>query len=206
MHDLSASSPLKSILPRKLLINNSSLSSSVLVHCLSQSTREIFLSKNEAVKKEPILNNEDNYNSNIIKDVNYLSKDERGNEYILDAAEGQIDLSNNKIIFLTNVKAIINLIDSRNISISSDFGKYNIDNYDTIFSKNVLINHMNHKISGDYLDFSLERNSMIISKNVVYTNGKNTLKTDVIEINIQTKDTKIFMYEDSKKVNIKTKN
>ena len=42
-----------------------------------------------------ILNNEDNYNSNIIKDVNYLSKDERGNEYILDAAEGQIDLSNN---------------------------------------------------------------------------------------------------------------
>ena len=93
--------------------------------------------KNEAVKKEPILNNEDNYNSNIIKDVNYLSKDERGNEYILDAAEGQIDLSNNKIIFLTNVKAIINLNDSRNISISSDFGKYNIDNYDTIFSKKI---------------------------------------------------------------------
>ena len=164
------------------------------------------LKKSEVVNKEQILNNEDNYNSNIIKDVNYLSKDERGNEYILDAAEGQIDLSNNKIIFLTNVKATITLYDSRNISISSDFGKYNIDNYDTIFSKNVLINHMNHKIRGDYLDFSLERNSMIISKNVVYTNGKNTLKTDVIEINIQTKDTKIFMYEDNKKVNIKTKN
>jgi hypothetical protein len=47
---------------------------------------------------------------------------------------------------------------------------------------------------------------MIISKNVIYNNGKNTLKTDVIEINIQTKDTKIFMYEDKKKVNIKTKN
>ena len=164
------------------------------------------LKKSETVIKEPILNNEDNYNSNIIKDVNYLSKDERGNEYILDAAEGQIDLSNNKIIFLTNVKANINLYDSRNISISSNFGKYNINNYDTIFSKNVLINHMNHKIRGDYLDFSLERNSMIVSKNVVYTNGKNTLKTDVIEIDIQTKDTKIFMYEDSKKVNIKTKN
>ena len=162
--------------------------------------------KNEAVKKEPILNNEDNYNSNIIKDVNYLSKDEIGNEYILDAAEGQIDLSNNDIIFLTNVKATINLYDSRNISISSDFGKYNIDNYDTIFSKNVLINHMNHKISGDYLDFSLKRSSMTISKNVIYSSGKNTLKTDVIEIDIQTKDTKIFMYEDTKKVNIKTKN
>ena len=162
--------------------------------------------KNEIAEKEPILNNEENYNSNIIKDVNYLSKDESGNEYILDAAEGQIDLSNTKVIFLTSVRANINLNDSRNISISSDFGKYNINNYDTIFSKNVLINHMNHKITGDYLDFSLNRNSMIISKNVTYTNGKNTLKTDVIEINIQTKDTKIFMYEDTKKVNIKTKN
>ena len=47
---------------------------------------------------------------------------------------------------------------------------------------------------------------MIISKNVTYTNGTNTLKTDVIEINIQTKDTKIFMYENNNKVNIKTKN
>ena len=65
---------------------------------------------------------------------------------------------------------------------------------------------MNHKITGDYLDFSLKRNSMIISKNVTYTNGTNTLKTDVIEINIQTKDTKIFMYENNNKVNIKTKN
>jgi len=162
--------------------------------------------KNEVNKKESLITNEDNYNANIIKDVNYISKDEKGNEYILDAAEGQIDLSNNKVIFLTSVEANINLYDSRKISIISDFGKYNIDNYDTIFSKNVLINHMNHKITGDYLDFSLKRNSMIISKNVTYTNGTNTLKTDVIEINIQTKDTKIFMYENKNKVNIKTKN
>ena len=36
---------------------------------------------------------------------------------------------------------------------------------------------------------------MIISRNVVYTNLENILKADVIEINIKTKDTKIFMYE-----------
>jgi len=102
--------------------------------------------------------------------------------------------------------ANINLYDTRKIRVISDFGKYNINNFDTIFSKNVLITYMNHKITGDYLDFSLKRNSMIISKNVTYTNGSNTLKTDVIEINIQTKDTKIFMYENNNKVNIKTKN
>ena len=47
---------------------------------------------------------------------------------------------------------------------------------------------------------------MIISKNVIYTNLENILKADVIEINIKTKDTKIFMYEKEKKVNIKNKN
>ena len=65
---------------------------------------------------------------------------------------------------------------------------------------------MDNKIIGEYLDFSLERNSMIISKDVVYNNLKNTLKADVIEINIKTKDTKIFMYEKEKKVKIKSKN
>ena len=45
-----------------------------------------------------------------------------------------------------------------------------------------------------------------MSKNVIYTNLKNILKADVIEMNIQTKDTKIFMYDTSKKVNIKSKN
>ena len=47
---------------------------------------------------------------------------------------------------------------------------------------------------------------MIISKNVVFTNIENILEADVIEINIKTKDTKIFMYEKEKKVNIKSKN
>ena len=64
---------------------------------------------------------------------------------------------------------------------------------------------MENKINGEYLDFSLERNSMIISKKVVFTNIENILEADVIEINIKTKDTKIFMYENEKKVNIKSK-
>ena len=46
---------------------------------------------------------------------------------------------------------------------------------------------------------------MIISKNIIFTNQENILKADVIEMNIKTKDTKIFMYENNKKVNIKSK-
>ena len=47
---------------------------------------------------------------------------------------------------------------------------------------------------------------MIVSRNVVYTNLENVLKADVVEMNLKTKDTKIFMYKNNEKVNIKNKN
>ena len=87
---------------------------------------------------------------------------------------------------------------------TSNFGKYNINNYKTIFSKNVIIKYLNNKITADYADFSIGRNSMIISKNVIYNNSENILKSDTISINIETKDTKMFMHETNKKVNIKS--
>ena len=145
-------------------------------------------------------------NSNIIKDVNYTSKDAGGNEYILFASEGQIDVSDSKIIFLNDVQAIIKLNDGNKVDVKSEFGKYNIDNFNTIFSKNVIITYMNNKITGDYVDFSLDRSSLIISKNVIFTDLENMLKADVVEINIKTKDAKIYMHEKEKKVNIKSIN
>ena len=146
------------------------------------------------------------YSSNKIKDVKYTTKDADGNEYIITAKEGEIDYSNTNIIYLKNIKAIIKLINSDDISIVSEYGKYNSGNFDTIFSKNVMINYLDNKITGEYLDFSLERNSMLISRKVVYTNLENILKADAVEMNIKTKDTKIFMYENQKKINIKSIN
>ena len=153
--------------------------------------------------------NEDNedviYNSNIIENVNYITKDNDGNEYIINAIQGEIDYSNSNIIYLTKVRAKIKLNNSENIIITSDFGKYNSNNFDTIFSKNVIINYIDNEIKGEYLDFSIQRNSMIISKNLVYKNLENILKADVIEIDIKTKDAKIYMYESEKQVNMKNR-
>ena len=149
---------------------------------------------------------EENYSSNIIDGVNYTSKDSKGNEYIINAEKGEIDISDSNVIYLTSVNALIKLTNAENVTVTSNFGKYNINNYDTIFSKNVIIRYLDNKIVGDYADFSIGRNSMIISKNVIYSNSENILKSDAISINIETKDTKIFMYETNKKVNIKNLN
>ena len=147
------------------------------------------------------------YNSNIIEDVNYTSKDLKGNEYIIDALEGEIDLTNNDIIFLKTVTTLIKMKKkSENIIITSDYGKYNTINYDTIFSGNVKVIYLNNTITGEYLDFSIPRNSMIMTTNVVYNNLNNILKADVVEVNIETKDTKVSMHDINKKVNIQSIN
>ena len=155
------------------------------------------------VKKEKI--EEDIYASNIINDVKYSSKDTKGNSYSINASIGEIDYSKPNIVYLTKVRAVIKLENSNVIKINSDFGRYNIDNFDTIFSKNVIVKYLNNKITSEYMDFSLERNSMIISKKVVYTNLNNVLKADVVEINIENKDTKIYRYKNTDKVEINSK-
>ena len=158
---------------------------------------------------QPIDNSSDtnpSYNSNIIEDVNYKSTDAQGNEYIISAKRGEIDYSEPNILFLTDVTGLIKLKNSDNIEITSDFGKYNSNNFDTIFSKNVLINYLENRIKANYLDFSLEKNLMIMSGKVIYNNLENILEADAVEINIKTKDTKIFMYENEKKVNIRSIN
>ncbi|MDA7604079.1 LPS export ABC transporter periplasmic protein LptC [Candidatus Pelagibacter sp.] len=156
-------------------------------------------------KMDEVISEEDSYNSNIMENVSYSSKDAKGNEYTVNASQGEIDYKKPNVIYLTNVQALIKLTDSNNIMITSNYGRYNSNNFDTIFSKNVIINYLENKITGEYLDFSIQRDSMIISRNVIYTNLENILKADVIEIDITTKDTKIFMFQDNKKVNIKSK-
>ena len=152
------------------------------------------------IEKEKL--EEKSYSSNTIENVKYSSSDPDGNEYTIVASEGEIDIKNSQTIFLKNVKATIKLKNSDIITISSGFAKYNAANLDTIFTESVVIENLENKIIGEYLDFSMLRKTIIISKDVVFNNNSNILKTDVIEIDIDTKNTKFYMYEKDKKVSI----
>ena len=171
---------------------------------------KLYKKKIEIEEKTSLVNdiNEEelSYNSNIINDVNYTSKGVEGNAYTINALKGEIDYKNSNIIYLTNVEAILKLKNSNEIKIKSDYGKYNITNFDTIFSEKVQINYLDNKITGDYLDFSIRRNLIIISRNVIYTNLESSLFADVFELNIETNDAKIYMYEENKEVKIKNNN
>ena len=164
---------------------------------------------NENKKKEEInldVSKQNIIESNLIKKISFFSKDKKGNEYILKAEEGEVDLSNDKIIYLKKITAQVVLNNTENIIIVSDYGKYNIENYDTIFSKNVLIKYLDSRISSNYMEFSINKSLMTITNNVIYSNNDNLLKADVVEFNTDTKKINIFMYDSSEKVKIISKN
>ena len=141
-----------------------------------------------------------NDNSTYIDNINYLSSDTRGNRYQITAEQAEIKIENPDIMLLENVVAYIFAKDSDTIMIASNFGVYNSKNYDTIFSENVIILYPSHKITGEYLDLSFLKNLGTISKDVIYKGEKTSLFADRVEINLTTKDTKIFMDDKNKKV------
>ena len=166
-----------------------------------------YFNKNPKNLQENIItsktSNDKNSSSSYIDYINYISTDSKGNKYQITAKQAEIDLDNPDTMFLEDVIAYIFMKKSDTIKITSNFGKYNSQNYDTIFSKNVIITYPGHKITGDYSDFSFLKNLGTISTNVIYTGDKRDLFSDRIEINLTNKDTKIFMNDNSKKVLIK---
>ena len=163
-----------------------------------------YFTKNfEDVKETRVIEKIDenqNSTSTYIDDINYVSTDTKDNKYQITAEQAEIKVENSDVMFLRDVVAFIYIKDSDNVKITSNFGKYNSKNYDTIFSENVIVIYPGHKITSEYLDFSFLSNLGTFTENVVYTGEKTNLFADKIEMNLTTKDTKIFMNDTEKKV------
>ena len=150
----------------------------------------------EDVKETPVLEKIDknqNSTSTFINDINYVSTDLRGNEYQITAKLAEIKVENSDLMFLTDVIAFVFIKDKDTVKITSNFGKYNTKDFDTIFSENVIVIYPGHKITGEYLDFSFLTDLGIFTTNVIYTGEKTNLFADKMEMNLTTKDTKIFI-------------
>ncbi|MDA7460250.1 LPS export ABC transporter periplasmic protein LptC [Candidatus Pelagibacter ubique] len=141
-----------------------------------------------------------NSTSTYINDINYVSTDVRGNKYQISAKLAEIKIENPDLMFLSDVVAFVFIKDKDTVKITSNFGKYNTNNYDTIFSENVIVIYPGHKVTGEYLDFSFLTNLGVFTTNVIYTGEKTNLFADKMEMNLTTKDTKIFMNDAGKKV------
>ena len=161
------------------------------------------ISKNESQKSD----------KNIIKDISYTANNSRGDIYLLLADYGEVYLDNPELMFLTKVNGKITLQDGMKVTIKSDFANFNTKNFETTFINNVIVERREEKITGDELYLVLERtekeiqdlikkdeNLVRMSRNVVYKKPGYNLSADILEIDLITKNIKIYMMNKYKKV------
>ena len=147
-----------------------------------------------------------NNETNLITNLKYFSIDKRGNRYEITSEYGEMDTNNPDVIMMENVKAIIKIYNSDPIIITSNFAKYNVKNYDTNFKENILVKHVDNKLNGENLDLSFQNNLMSMYNNISYQNPNTKLIADKLEIDLITKDSKIFMNNKENKIKIISKN
>ena len=147
------------------------------------------------------IKNKDN-SRNLIKNLKYITKDVQNNEYEITSKYGKISDENPDIILMTRVNAKIKMTNSSSIIVLADFAKYNSQTFETHFSENVILNYVDHKINSDNVKLSFEKNLATIYGNIVYTSSNNIILADKLEFDMLTKNSKIFMNEKNKKINL----
>jgi lipopolysaccharide export system protein LptA len=140
--------------------------------------------------------------SNLIHNIEYTSNGKDGSYYVITAELGELNEDRPEIVLMKNVLATINLKNSNPINISSEIAVFNNVNYNTNFSKNVLVTYGEHEITSDNLDLFFEKNLATITQNIIYKNLNTILEADKVEIDLITKNSKIFMNNQSKKVKV----
>lgn len=138
--------------------------------------------------------------SNIITDLYYISSDNNQNFYEIKSKTGQLDLQNSSVIFMNTVSAKLYSSDVSPIIITSNYAKYDSVTYDTTFSEDVKITYLDHMITSEFMSLSTEKNLASLSKDIIYNSLGIELKADVVEIDLITRNSKIFMDNKNKKV------
>ena len=151
------------------------------------------------IDKKEILNKRE---SNLIYNIEYISEFKDGNFYIISSKYGELDYNKPELIKMKKVTAIINLNNSNPITIFADNATYDNVNYNTSFYGNVIMSYNEHSTNSDNLDLLFKKNLATLSNNIIYKNLNTKLKADKMEINLITKNSKIFMNNNSDSVKI----
>ena len=156
--------------------------------------------KNLSLINEPINNsNIENVENNLVKDITYKKiYNSTGDEFIIKASYGEFIDENNEVIIISNVNAFINRKNGTIVYITSDNAKYDTINNDTSFMDNVKLIYLEHKITSDFIDIIFSKNLVQAYGNLMYQNKEYTLIADKMNLDLITKNTKIFMIDNSK--------
>lgn len=141
-------------------------------------------------------------NSNLIYNLKYVVEGDDGISYTITSEIGELSVEQPNLILMRRVLAVIRSDYGKPLKITADNAIYNNINHDTQFYDNVLMTYQEQVINSDNFDLVFIKNLATIKNNVVYKDLNTKLFADKVEINILTKNSKIFMYDKQKKIKI----
>jgi len=143
---------------------------------------------------------------NEIKNIEYTSIDLNGNKYTIASETGYLGDDSSEKIIMQKVVGEIVFGDSSILDIVSDNALYNVINYNTNFYDNVFLTYNGHLINSDNLNLIMSENMLTISGNIIYKKQNTIMYADKVEMDIISKDLKIFMNKESEKIKILNNN
>ena len=162
--------------------------------------KESFKAKNIQKKDEIII--EEN---NVINNITYESIDNKGRRYIIKSEAGTFDEKKPQLIFMSNVNAKVTLLDKSIIYINSKEAEYNNITYDTKFYGDVGLEYLEHSMLCNNLNIFFKENLLEAFNDLTYKNSDIIMFADKIEMDLLTKNSKIFKFDENK-VKIETRN
>ena len=144
----------------------------------------------------------ENSNSNLLKNISYENLDAKGNRYQISASTGEIKNLNPNIIYMSDVVALIYLKNLNTLKIVSNNAIFDSLDFNSNFYNNVQLNFLDHQLNGEKLDLRFDENLLILEEKVLYQSLDTKLFADSIVIDLITKNSKIFMNDKEKKIKI----
>ena len=152
---------------------------------------------------ENLVIEEDNLNfDNVMENLEYKSSDKSGNNYIIKAKKGKVNLEKENLLILEDVYGEIKLVGKSTIYIYSNFAQYNRNNFDTRFYQSVLVNYKDKRFNCDNLDLFFKDNFGSMYNNIVFVDENTQINADQVNMNLLNGDINIKMFQEEKKIKI----
>ena len=138
----------------------------------------------------------------VIENLEYKSIDQSGNEYLINAKLGEINLENKNIMLLNEVSGKIILVKKSPIYIYSKYAEYDTINFDTKFYDQVIVKFEKNQITSNNLDLFFKDNHAYMYNNIYFFNDFSDLKADKITFDLLNGDVNVNMFDNSNNIKI----
>ena len=140
---------------------------------------------------------------NLIDKFKYEVKLVDDGQFEINAKSSKVEnLKDGQNISMNDVVAIFIDKINRKIEIRSNKANFNTITNNINFFGDIKVNYLNNLIFANKLDFNYKNNNIKIHENIIYKGSYGSVQADNVEINLTTKNLKVFMNNQNDRVKI----